>query len=74
MKQGSGFSLMQPVGADIEYRRLPDHVIHDLGLDVFCQEISSDGKERRLVANVLSQISDDPKVAAYRQHIFGDIF
>ena len=43
-------------------------------MNTFCQEISSDGKECRLVADVLSQISDDPKVAAYRQHIFGDIF
>lgn len=74
MNQKTGFSLLQPFGMDIEYRRIPDHVMHDLGLDTFCQEISSDGKERRLVANVLSQISDDPKVAAYRQHIFGDIF
>ncbi|WP_294476360.1 DNA mismatch repair protein [uncultured Ruminococcus sp.] len=74
MDQKTGFSLLQPFGMDIEYRRIPDHVMHDLGLDKFCQEISSDGKERRLVANVLSQISDDPKVAAYRQHIFGDIF
>lgn len=73
MKQGSGFSLMQPVGADIEYRRLPDHVLHDLGLDVFCQKISGDAKECRLIANVLSQISDDPNVAAYRQQIFADI-
>ena len=74
MNQKTGFSLLQPFGMDIEYRRIPDHVMHDLGLDIFFQEISSDGKERRLVANVLSQISNDSKVAAYRQHIFGDIF
>ena len=74
MNQKTGFSLLQPFGMDIEYRRIPDHVMHDLGLDTFFQEISSDGKERRLVANVLSQISDNPKVAAYRQRIFGDIF
>ena len=74
MNQKTEVSLLQPFGIDIEYRRIPDHVMHDLGLDTFCQEISSDGKECRLVADVLSQISDDPKVAAYRQHIFGDIF
>ena len=74
MNQKTGFSLLQPFGMDIEYRRIPDHVMHDLGLDTFCQEISSDAKERRLVANVLSQISYNPNIAAYRQHIFGDIF
>lgn len=73
MNQSGGFSLMQPVGADVEYRRLPDNVIHDLGLDAFCGEISSDPKERRLIANILSQITDDPDVAAYRRQIFGDI-
>ena len=73
MDQKTGFSLLQPFGMDTEYRRIPDHVMHDLGLDTFCQEISGDGKERRLVANVLSQISYDPNIAAYRQHIFGDI-
>lgn len=73
MKQGSVFSLMQPVGADTEYHRLPDHVIHDLGLDAFFQEVSNDAKERRMIANVLSDISSDPSTALYRQQIFGDI-
>lgn len=68
-----GFSLMQPIGAETVYRRLSDNVIHDLGLDLFCQEISTDAKERRLIANVLSQITDDPRVALYRRQIFGDI-
>ena len=68
-----GFSLMQPVGAGIEYHRLPECVMHDIGLDSFCQEISSDAKERRLITNVLSQITDNPNVAAYRRQIFGDI-
>ncbi|MBQ6696290.1 MAG: DNA mismatch repair protein [Lachnospiraceae bacterium] len=73
MNQGSGFSLMQPGGADIEYHRLPDQVMHDLGLDAFCQEIASDAKERRLIINMLSNISPDPAVAIYRQQIFEDI-
>ena len=51
-----GFSLMQP-SANIEYRTLPDHVMHDLGLDDFCKEISGDATERRMIANVLSGIS-----------------
>ena len=69
----SGFSLMQPSAAEIEYHRLPDNVIHDLGLETFLQEISNDPKERRLITNVLSEIAPDPSVASYRQQIFGDI-
>ena len=73
MKQGSGFSLMQPAGAETEYRGLPDNVMHDLGLDTFLNEVSADPKERRMITNVLTQITDDPNVAAYRQQIFGDV-
>ena len=64
---------MHPVGTDIKYRRLPDHVMHDLGLEAFCQALSSDAAERRLVTNILSQITDDADVAAYRRQIFADI-
>lgn len=74
MDKSGGFSLLQPAVAEIKYRRLPDNTMHDLGLDAFCQEVSSDAKERRLIANILSQITDDSGVAVYRQQIFGDIF
>ena len=73
MKQSAVFSLLHPAGAETGYRRLPDHVMHDLGLDEFCEKISDDAKERRMITNVLSQITADPDVAAYRQQIFGDI-
>jgi hypothetical protein len=73
MKKDPGFSLMQPMGTDAGYHRLPDNVLHDLGLDAFFGEISTDAKERRFITNVISQVTDDPKVAAYRQQIFGDI-
>ena len=73
MDKSSRSSLLQPAGTDAEYRRLPDHVLHDLGLEEFCQAVSSDPKERRLITNILSQITADPDVAAYRQQIFGDI-
>ena len=73
MKQHNGFSLLQPVGAVPEYRRLPDNVMHDLGLEMFCQALSGDAAERRLITNVLSQMTDDANVAAYRRQIFADI-
>lgn len=73
MDNNIGFSLLQPVGTDSGYRRLPDNVIHDLGLEEFCKAISGDAKERRLITNVLSQITDDVNVAAYRRQVFRDI-
>ncbi|MBR3269030.1 MAG: DNA mismatch repair protein [Oscillospiraceae bacterium] len=73
MNQYTGFSLMQPAQTCSEYRRLPDHVLHDLGLEEFCRAVSSDAGERRLITNILSQITDDANIAAYRQQIFADI-
>ena len=74
MDKHAGFSLMHPAGKDAGYRRLPEQVMHDLGLEAFCQALSGDAKERRMITNVLSQITDDADVALYRQQIFGDIF
>ena len=68
-----GFSLLQPARANPVYHRLPDHVMHDLGLESFCEAVSGDAKERRLIENILSQITDDADVAAYRRQIFADI-
>ena len=73
MDNNIGFSLLHPVGTDSGYRRLPDNVLHDLGLEEFCKAISGDAKERRLITNVLSQITDDVNVAAYRRQVFRDI-
>lgn len=73
MQLNSGFSLLQPAGVHVKYRELPDSVIHDLGLEAFCEEISDDAKERRMITDILSNISPNPAVAIYRQKIFGDI-
>ncbi len=73
MNRNTNFSLLHPVGAEPKYRRLPDHVMHDLGLEAFCEATSSDIKERRMITNALSQITEDANVAAYRRQIFSDI-
>ena len=73
MNKHTGFSLLHPAGTVPEYRRLPDNVIHDIGLAEFCQALSGDAKERRLITNILSEITYDADVAAYRRQIFEDI-
>ena len=73
MSKHTGFSLLYPGETAAEYKWLPDSVMHDIGLEAFCEALSSDTRERRFITNVLSQITDDADVAAYRQQIFGDI-
>ncbi|MBQ8922392.1 MAG: DNA mismatch repair protein [Oscillospiraceae bacterium] len=67
------FSLMQPAEAEIEYRSLPDSVMHDLGLDSICACVTADAKEQKLILRTLSQMTADPRAAAYRQKVFADI-
>lgn len=73
MSKYVGFSLLQPTNTNPEYHRLPDHVLHDLGLEAFFDGASKDDKERRLIINILSEITDDVTVAMYRRQIFADI-
>ena len=73
MGQHNGFSLLTPNGTDAEFHRLPDNVIHDLGLEAFIQALSGSPDEQRLIINVLSQITDNADVAEYRREIFADI-
>lgn len=73
MERYNRFSLLRPNGTETEYLRLPDHVLHDLGLETFCQALSADAQETRFITNVLSQITADADVAAYRRQIFVDI-
>ncbi|MBQ8928104.1 MAG: hypothetical protein IJ055_07515 [Oscillospiraceae bacterium] len=38
---------------EVEYRRLPDHVPHNLGLDTFCQALTDDAGELRFPTGFL---------------------
>ncbi len=73
MERHTGARLLHPAGTAPVYRRLPAHVMHDLGLEAFCEAVSNDAKERRMITNILSQVTDDARVAAFRQQIFADI-
>ncbi len=73
MSQHAEFSLLKPVGTDPEYLKLHDYVLHDLGLEAFCKALSDDAMERRMITNVLSQITSDENVATYRRQIFVDV-
>ena len=66
MERHTGARLLHPAGTAPVYRRLPAHVMHDLGLEAFCEAVSNDAKERRMITNILSQVTDDARVADYR--------
>lgn len=67
------FSILYPQSEKIPYKRLSETVCHDLGLDTLCEALTEDNKERRLIMEVLSGMTPDPKTALFRQKVFADI-
>ncbi|SCY22199.1 MutS domain V [Lachnospiraceae bacterium XBB2008] len=68
-------SLLFPVkdGKEPKYRSLSEETIHNLGLDAIVPALSTMEAERSYILRVLSHMTDDPFVAAYRADVFEDI-
>lgn len=69
----SNISILFPYFEDTEYKQLTPAAAHDLGLDAVCRELSEDQKERRMITNILTNMTSDKRVALYRQKVFADI-
>ena len=69
----NSISILFPDGKNKSYRKLPETVIHDLGLDTICTAVTDDKKEQRIIMNVLSNVTSDPNTARFRQKVFADI-
>ncbi len=73
MKQDNFFSILFPYYENTEYRQLSAVACHDLGIDTLCDRLTTDAKERRMISDVLSNMTSDLRVARYRQKVFADI-
>jgi len=73
MKQDNFFSILFPYYENTEYRQLSAVACHDLGIDTLCDRLTTDAKERRMISDVLANMTADPRVARYRQKVFADI-
>jgi hypothetical protein len=66
-------SILFPRFDEIQYVPMSETACHDLGLDTLCKTLTSDTKEQRYIMSVLSNTTDDPYVASFRQEVFADI-
>ncbi len=73
MKQDKYFSILFPYYESTEYKQLSAVSCHDLGIDTLCDRLTTDAKERRMISDILSNMTSDPRVARYRQKVFADI-
>lgn len=66
------YSLLYPL-KNVEYKIISPVTMHDLGLDLICQQLSLKETEQKYIMNVLSKIYSDPYVTEFRLEIFDDI-
>lgn len=66
------YSLLVPAG-EHSYRTLSSVVMHDLGLDAICRQLSANESEQNYIMGVMSRIYADPTVTKYRCGVFDDI-
>ncbi|MCR5330403.1 MAG: DNA mismatch repair protein, partial [Lachnospiraceae bacterium] len=59
---------------DLNFKKLSDETIHDLGMDSFIKKLTRVESERTYIKNVLSMITDDERNASYRSDVFDDLF
>jgi len=66
-------SILYPFSEEAQYTQLSNLACHDLALDVLCGTLAQGPKEDVLIMDILSKLTNDPRVAEYRQKVFVDI-
>lgn len=67
------YSILYPDIEGVDYKMLSETVCHDLALDLLCKKLTDDSREHKLIMDVISNMTEHPKVAEYRQKVFCDI-
>ncbi len=67
------YSILYPDFEGVEYKQLSETACHDLSLDLLCRNLTDNYKEAKMISEVISNMTADPKVARYRQKVFCDI-
>ncbi len=68
------YSILFPHYDEVTYKQLSDTTCHDLGMDELLPEMAEKPDEQNLIRDVLSHMTSDPGVAAYRVEVFTDIY
>ena len=68
------YSILFPLYDEVTYSQLSDTTCHDLGMDELLPQMAEKPDEQNLIRDVLSHMTADPRVAAYRVEVFTDIY
>lgn len=67
------YSILYPDICGVEYKKMSETTCRDLALDMLCSKITDNHKEAKMIMDVISDMTADPRVAQYRQKVFVDI-
>lgn len=73
METNKMYSILYPDFEEVEYKKLSETTFHDLALDVLCRKITDNQKESKIIMDTISNMTDNPDVAKFRQKVFSDI-
>ncbi len=73
MESKRKYSILYPDFEGVVYKQLSETACHDLAIDLICKNITADVGEYRLIMEIISHMTADPRVAEYRQKVFYDI-
>ena len=73
MSPKSKLSILFPWQEEVTYRALPDAAWHDLGLDALTEKIAAQPQEVPLLRRVMTSLTPDPRVSAFRADVFEDL-
>lgn len=66
-------SILFPRQNEVSYREIPEAAWHDLGLDAIVEKIARQPQEIPLIKRVMTSLTDDPAISAFRCDVFQDI-
>ena len=66
-------SILFPRQNEVTYRPVPESTWHDLGMDTIAEKVAQQPQEIPLICRVMTSMTADPEVSAYRCDVFEDI-
>ena len=67
------YSLIFP-DQKLEYKKLSDLTVHDIGMDSVLLKLSKEKNEQTYITNVMKLVTCDAHNAQYRSDVFDDIY
>ena len=66
-------SILFPRQNEVSYQPLPEAAWHDLGMDAIVEKVAQQPHEVSLIRRVMTSMTNDPGVSAFRCDVFEDI-